>query len=237
MVIGHCELCGKLEKLVNSHIIPKSFFKNTSGQTIYSFHNKPHSLKLNISPIFYPKKCPQGIYDQIVCELCERLFSKADDYIHKFLIGRISRVVNGTFSKYYAYEYYDKELLNYFIISLLWRSHVSTRDEFKHVKLGKYKEILKNYLLGVIDFPSQVEYFFRESETELMMPTPVRREFEGRRIYVISLRKWELIVKVDSRKFAPPFDNISFDNEKFSIMKIRDSETLAYKILKGINYY
>lgn len=60
---------------MDSHIIPKSFFTAVAPD---------NDSKIIDSQGNYPKKSRQGIYDQIVCEECEKRFGEGDDYIIKF---------------------------------------------------------------------------------------------------------------------------------------------------------
>ena len=74
-----CSLCGCDKKLINAHVIPRSFHEpmKQGGQTPIIITSKPGE---------YPKRSPIGVYDkEIVCENCEAIFSPWDDYGNKFL--------------------------------------------------------------------------------------------------------------------------------------------------------
>ncbi|MFC1552236.1 hypothetical protein ACFL6P_06680, partial [Candidatus Latescibacterota bacterium] len=75
-------MCGKDKKLVESHIIPRSFIKETQYNDqnikIYPADNNE-----------YPQKSPIGFYDkELVCEDCEKIFGPWDHYAKELLIDK-----------------------------------------------------------------------------------------------------------------------------------------------------
>jgi len=77
-----CKMCEKEKNLVNSHIIPKSFYKEVSPD---------NDLKIIDNKGSFPKKSPTGVYDQFICQNCENLFNDGDDYIKKIFGRELNR--------------------------------------------------------------------------------------------------------------------------------------------------
>jgi hypothetical protein len=154
-IIGLCHLCGQEKKLIDAHIIPKSFYK-----PLFDPKNGPLQL---VGKNESPKRAPIGLYDKsILCKDCDSLLGKYDDYAQKFFKSHptwsfksgISHL--GPFEKgllgYYKADNYDYSTLKLFFISLIWRASISSHNVFQNVQLGtvsnKAREMLLNYNPG-----------------------------------------------------------------------------------------
>src|SRR5208337_4171297 len=108
------------KKCIKAHIIPNSLYEPI-------FNDKKGMLIISNKAENYPKKQHTGIYNNnIVCEECERLFSKPDDYAKSFFSADIkedSFIIDKNGDKLaYIIKYYDYDNLKLFFISLLWRA-------------------------------------------------------------------------------------------------------------------
>ena len=75
-----CKMCLQEKELVDSHIIPRSFFEHIKT-------SKKPSVIISNKKGEFTKKSNIGIYDQIVCLECERMFQEYDRYAKNFLLG------------------------------------------------------------------------------------------------------------------------------------------------------
>ncbi len=132
-----CRLCNEEKPLGDSHIIPKSFFPPKEPG-----NHRPNRLLSNKEGV-YPKKSPNGVYDQtILCHDCERKFSRFDDYAQKLLLQNEARHSKIEWQgETYGFEIskYDYDLLKRFFISVLWRASVSSHDFFRRIALGPHE--------------------------------------------------------------------------------------------------
>lgn len=185
-----CLLCGQTGKLVDSHIVPRSFFplKGGDGKLLRTTGDEP------------PKRAPKGVYDQIVCEGCERSFSEADDYAARLLKG----LQPGETPPFVEFEV-DYVLLKRFILSLLWRAAASKQRLYASVTLGPLAERLAE--LVRINDPGEVDefafYIARIIEVDVGVIKPVRRRFnyEGgyRNLMLFAFGSVAIYVKTDHR--------------------------------------
>ena len=114
-----CKLCGEERPLIDAHIIPASFFRDAQlgPEVLQVLSNDPRE---------YPRRAPQGVYDQeLVCESCERKFGPWDGYAAELLINRRDTafrrlVIKGQIPPAQVVDPYDFEPLRMFVISLLW---------------------------------------------------------------------------------------------------------------------
>jgi hypothetical protein len=122
-----CKFCLEDKKCIEAHIIPNSLYEPLLND------NKGMLIVSNKSEI-YPKKQQIGIYDmEIVCEECERLFSKPDYYAKSFFSADMTEdsfIIHNGEKCVYTIKDYDYHNLKLFFISLLWRASASTQPFF-----------------------------------------------------------------------------------------------------------
>jgi hypothetical protein len=144
---GPCRLCGRTAELVDSHIIPKFFFKKMKRSEDY--------LLLVSKEQPRAKRSLTGIYGQFLCLLCENSFSQVDDYASTFFPSvsqqPIALMGGKPFRKVLEFDYLR---LKKFFISLLWRASVSSRPEYNKITLAQYDDTLRLSLLGLINTAS-----------------------------------------------------------------------------------
>lgn len=137
-----CKLCGEESFLVQSHIIPRAFFGIEGGE--------PLKLVSNVAGQF-PRRAPNAVYDRIVCDRCEKGFSRYDNYAAKVLLRDVP--------SYKRIEYRGKlialqgpradyTLLKLFLISVLWRAAVATHNFYTRVQIGPFQQRAKEMLLA-----------------------------------------------------------------------------------------
>jgi len=199
-----CRLCGLDKKLIEAHVVPKSFFR------IEPTDEGPLRLVTNVEGQF-AQKLPKGPYDSaIICESCERRFSRWDDYgDHLFIkswdsFERIP-LPNGDFA--FGLPTYEYPTLKLFILSVLWRISVSTHRMFSGIALGPLEETLRmaiwNAEPGDANFFGVVLQAFDTTDVGILNPGSER--FGHLRFCRIYLSHVIAFIKVDSRSFDDPF--------------------------------
>lgn len=133
-----CRLCDKEKELQNSHIIPEFVYKQ-----LYDNKGRFHVLStLKQKPRPLEQK---GIREKLLCKDCEQQLSIYEKYAREILMGGES----------FQFERHGKLIrlsdLNYhkfklFLLSILWRSSVSSHILFSRVKLGKHENKIKKLI-------------------------------------------------------------------------------------------
>lgn len=144
-VAGLCKLCGCHKELVDSHIIPKSFYFRDKDEIDKGVNSKI------LSANDYPQRSSEGVYDQIVCGECEKSFGCWDDYAAQLLkcSKQDRELINPVDCSLWGYEYRDVDYskLKMFFMSLLWRVNASTKGFFSEFQLP---ESLADELLAIV---------------------------------------------------------------------------------------
>lgn len=139
-----CKLCGKDVPLLNSHVIPESLY-----ELIYDGKHRILPILTDTSrPI---KMRQQGFKEELLCEECEKRFSKWERSFKLDLIDITKRESNylnfqniegiSLHVSNIKYTHFKNALL-----SILWRMSISKDYHFKNYNLGPYEEKLKSYL-------------------------------------------------------------------------------------------
>lgn len=133
-----CALCGKIGKLVNSHIIPEWVYTDLYDEK----HRLPvvSTLKEKTRP--FEQK---GIREKLLCNDCEQKLSVFERYVRGVIKGGESVVIH---------EYPDKlEItgINYtffklFQLSILWRAGIAKNKMFSRVQLGPHENKLRDMI-------------------------------------------------------------------------------------------
>ena len=146
-----CKLCDRDRKLIDAHLIPRC---------MYDLEEKLPLAVVGIYSGDRPKRSQIGIYDQdILCAECDGKLGVLDEYACKVfdpekLELKVANATDGlaidrdgtTFC--YTIEGAQPEILSKFVLSVLWRSHHSSREEAKVVRLGSHADAIKSILLA-----------------------------------------------------------------------------------------
>jgi len=230
-----CQLCKQDAPLVKSHIIPRSFYRIVKNRG-----NNELNILSNIANE-HPKKSRIGIYDKIVCESCERLFSPWDDYTQALLLRKISNQIplivdNQVLA--YRLEGSDYHKLKLFFISLLWRASVSSHKFFSKIQTGRFEPLLNKAIRendpGNNNFFSvNLAKFNKDLGTAMLDPHPER--FEGVNYYRFYLAEYIAHIKVDQRRASPILSDVALSQDKPLIIINRDLHKSAeFRVLQDI---
>lgn len=133
--IGICKFCGQEKELINSHIIPKSFYQLKVWDRFAGINFTSKHLDL---------KCSQnGLKEPLLCKTCDNLLGELDHHASNVLFQAIPKADFKIFSdvgKTYLLSEkdfnYDK--LRRFFISLVWRASACKTSSFS---IGVYEDI------------------------------------------------------------------------------------------------
>ena len=125
-----CKLTGKIGQAIKAHVVPRAFYELPPQE------EGPCILVSN-APNTFPKKVPVGIYDEtMVTQDGENLFKPWDDYAIRILLKQeaaFEPVTHGGVIRAWTLPEYEYSPLKLFALSVLWRAHTSTRQEFGKV--------------------------------------------------------------------------------------------------------
>lgn len=195
-----CQLCGKDEKLVRSHIIPKSFFKDAH----------PNNDALMVSKDDYSKRVRIGVYDkEILCDGCERKFIWDDygnEFFNKIIESNAGRKISRGEVEFTLYDCIDYKRLKLFLISVLWRGGVCKESFFSEIKLGSFDEKLREMILsvepgGVDDF-SVLIFKYNINTKDILCPPAKTRLDNGVNGYRLFFYNAEVFIKVDKQRIS-----------------------------------
>lgn len=147
-----CSLCNQEKVLIKkSHIIPDFMYKGM-------FDDNHFIYSTNLTNLDKYKKLPNGIYEKnILCAYCDNvILGKLESYASNVLYGgkglnssEIPKFQNaysndGIRSVFISNIDYNKFKL--FLLSILWRAHLSNHSFFSGIKLGTTAETLRKMI-------------------------------------------------------------------------------------------
>lgn len=239
-----CKFCHKDKKLIDAHIIPRCFFEAMRDKG----DNRPFELLSNTKNE-HPRKLWIGSYDKnILCEGCEKVFQKYDDYACKILLsntGNNSEHILDSNEKKVACKLknVDCKKLKLFFLSVLWRASVSKRKEFKRVEIGPFENNLRDMIQkdnpgGNNDFLVIVRKFVDILGKNFLMD-PYIFKVDGINFYRFYLGAgYEFHIKVDKRniKESDALCTLALKSESPLYITFRDnlSSSKEFPILKDI---
>lgn len=151
MKAGTCLLCGKIAELSGmSHIIPKFMYKGMEDD-----RNKI-ALSILKNNIKRETEIDYRYFDKnIICLHCETVtLSQLDNYGNRILFGDQktidsfqTKVFQSLEAKVCVIKNFEYEKLKLFLLSILWRSHISQLSFFKEINLGLRAEILRKSII------------------------------------------------------------------------------------------
>jgi hypothetical protein len=221
-----CKFCLlEKEKLIAAHIIPRAFFACGKG---FEF-----SKLISEKPNSFPKKAPNGIYDEtILCRECEDFFQEWDDYAINVFRKLTDKpiILDGIEVGFHLSADYKK--LKLFFMSLLWRSHVSNRDFYNQVNVGVHEERLKSMLKtkspGSKNDYSVIGYILSSDPNSVPVISPYKSRMPVP-CYIYTFFGMQFIIKCASHNFAKDVDNIILTKDRdWSVIKYDFKDTKIF---------
>lgn len=217
-----CKLCDRdVEKLVDSHIIPQSFYG-----TAFVDPKGPAKI-LSSNQDVWPTRSRVGEYDpNLLCDQCEASLSGFDDYAHSILFQTNpshTTLDNGE-ELVARFDQIDTEKLRTFFISLLWRMHATDRPMFSSVRLGEFEARFKlaTFEKRSDSVPEMDAIISKYDVVNTPVMGPRRQRFDGLNGYHISFAGGTCWIKVDSREMPDYFAEIALSRGSPLHVLLRD---------------
>lgn len=198
-----CKMCLCNKKLIDAHIIPAGFYRYMKSDD-----DSPFEIRSSEKGE-HKKRSYTGLYDNnILCEDCEKLFQKYDDYAQKFLLpdpGNPEFILNPSGKKVgYKLNNVNYGYLKLFFLSVLWRASVSVRKEFSKVDAGPFENELKKMILnndpGKENIFSVVMMRFNDFLGKNFLLNPHKIKVDSFNHYIFYLGAgYKIYIKVDRR--------------------------------------
>lgn len=201
MKTGTCRLCNQLKQLVRAHIIPRSFTLRVRGQSKQLIEAREHDTR----DVQYWQN---GVWDdEILCEGCEKTFQAWDDYGFQLLgkpPGNDALPRDDSEVQSFVIKNIDYARLKLFVLSVLWRSSVSSQPFFARVKLGRHEsliaQMIRNQNAGSYDeFPVVLARLVGQPLPSTTYAPYRQRSPEGVNFNILFLPSIKMMVKVDRR--------------------------------------
>lgn len=212
-----CKLCNKDKILIDSHIIPKFFFKY-----LYPDNKiQGESLQLVGGPRGVSLKSRTGLYEKLLCVNCDNKIGYYDNYAKSIFIDGTPEPYPKS-DKAYLIRNVNYKSLKLFLISLLWRSSISSLSFFSRINVGPYEGILHNLLakenqMSFDDFPFFIVKYDAGKlgqVAEKNIQDPVKIKIDGVNFSLFFLPNcYEIYIKIDRRPLPYPFDKIVLKND------------------------
>lgn len=191
-----CKLCLKEKPLVKSHVIPDFMYKGM-------FNDEHYLIKINTNNIDQGRKIHTGSFDKsILCFECDtKIIGKYETYANDIMYLNNSEIKK--------YERMGEDGLqdilitniNYtkfklFLLSILWRAHISSRDDFKCVDLGKMHAerirlmILNNDAKGIDDYATSIMYLKNNSLPVKMVGDFIKTRNNAHTAYLVLINEF-----------------------------------------------
>ena len=139
--MGKCRLCGNDRKLCKSHILPEFVYTPVYEEAVHRY------FQISTKENDRPKSRPKGLYEELLCRECEDRIGAHESYAREVIYGGTEI---GCREETYGVSIADIDYPRFklFQISILWRSGVSSREEFAGVDLGDHEGRMREMLLG-----------------------------------------------------------------------------------------
>ncbi|WBL26748.1 hypothetical protein [Zunongwangia sp. HGR-M22] len=228
-----CQLCGQQKNLIKAHIIPEFMYKELYNEEhrFYEFAKKDILEGKKLKPFVQI-----GEFDKnILCSECdnERLGS-LEKYAQKVLFGEKLKEAETPKCKNYKtgdYEFSECKNVDYgkiklFLLSILWRSDITTRPTFESVNLGPHSDKIKDMIWNSNpgdenEYPITITSFIRANYhyKDLILSPRRMKSKDGINSYIFSIGSFQFHFYVNSSQHKLPEFVSEFTLKKNNTMK------------------
>ncbi len=206
-----CNLCLGQETLIKkSHIYPEFLYKEL-------FDDKHKLRRFTIADLksknLNVKRPSSGVYEgNLFCKKCETVtISGYETYIADILSGKnkkvqIKRIQTGELESLEITNIDYKKFKN-FILSILFKAHVSTFPEFNDVSLGMYHEKIRNIVLNneeTLDLDFQINILKLEKDSNFgeIIAQPIRSKIDAETCYTFLIKGFLIVLNIKENRVS-----------------------------------
>jgi hypothetical protein len=231
-----CRLCLQDKPLVKAHIVPRFMYQELFDKNKMLVQFEPH--KALDSPNYRPRKIPAGEYDpDILCRDCDGgiIGKDYEDYARKVLYGgklllkdhveveNLLSIEGATITQLRNIDYRKYKL---FLLSILWRASISSREFSQHVSLGPHEEVIRRMLIDGAPGPeTQYPILFYTYRNDANAPIhfigpPMPSKTEGFRAYIFPISGVIYSFFIGSSSHSPPKDVVDYSIREDNSLRI-----------------
>jgi hypothetical protein len=136
-----CKLCDTPCAFVNSHVIPRSLYGKVIKTELLVYRGKTRVSRTR-----------NGIYGQLLCNDCEKKFQNIDSWVATWLSQLKGAKILGKDQSPDQHAALlpgclaNKENIEFFAATVLWRAKNCGRDEYRELELACYETHIKNWI-------------------------------------------------------------------------------------------
>lgn len=216
-----CKLCNKEKTLIKkSHILPEFLFKK-----LFDPHHKLRKFDLVQMAKGNPRisRPSSGLYEgQILCQECDnKTLGQYESYIANLLnetLKESDKISCRRIRNEYGLIFTEIANINYkktklFLLSVLYRAHISSSPEFKQVNLGTYGEIIREIIYNDLDvddlyFQISIMKFPKSSDYNSFIGQMIKRKIDGTTMYSIIINGYLILFFTKQNGVSKKIENI-----------------------------
>lgn len=175
--------------------------------------------------------------EQLLCIQCEAVISRYERHARRLFVDPLPPHQPGA-SKARVHSRIEYSKLKLFLLSVLWRSSVSSHPVFKHVSLGPHEEVLRQMLLDgrsgeANEYPILVwAIHFQHQPLRDFMVEPTYMRVEHLKCYRLVITGFVVLIFVSQQTPSDKFMRIVLTPEKPVITY--DSELSEHRFLRDV---
>lgn len=139
---GVCKLCQQTADLRKSHVISDMAYNEVINPASHPRMVVVRDVKGRISD----KTQQTGFWERLLCERCEKQFSKYEKYAAEHLLNAPLPEVKNISDLVFTLHGLNYASLKLFLLSILWRSSIAKGDFFRGINLGPHEARLRQML-------------------------------------------------------------------------------------------
>jgi hypothetical protein len=229
-----CNLCKEEKKLIDtSHIISNFLHSELYDEKHKLIKFNPEELKKSDDNFSTP---PSATYEGgILCNKCDNeTIGKYETYISNVLKGNLSakhKISCTEVKNSHGLKITEVVNLNYtktklFLLSILWRAHISSKQEFSTVNLGPYAEkmrlqIFEGKASGEDEFQISILKFEKGANFSTFIGSPLKHSTEKTSYYSIIILGYVIFFHLRETQISKDMELYSLkENGKLAICQL-----------------
>lgn len=225
-----CSLCLENARLCKSHIIPEFLYS-----TLYDDDHRFIAVT-NVQQGTV-KKGQKGFWEPLLCTNCESHIARYERYSRRLFVDPLPQNKQES-TRSRLHERIEFPLMKLFILSILWRSSVSTLPVFKHVALGPHAEIIRKLLLSddpgnLTLYPIQIFALHRDGKHfNDMIVEPTYMRVQGHKCYRFVMRGFLILIYVSGHDLPEILKRLAIRPDEF--LTTYDAEFSEFAFLRDV---